>query len=382
MQRLKGILRKAIYGLIHICSYRKTILFESMPDCSDNTKAVFDEMVRRGINRKYDLVWILHSDNTPQETIPHVRYVAPSEKGRKYRLRNMCLFARAKCMLCCNGFLYPVLKRQKAYFLSHGTPIKSVRKYYNIPTMINHCLAASEDSARILAYESKYPLEQMFVLGYPRNDVFSQVPRQIKTMLNTECSHIVVWYPTYRQHKNGKTTGSKNTLPIIHDSALAKRLNAYACEKNILVVLKPHFAQDLSYVKELGLSNIRLIDDSFFANNHISSYEFVAACDGLITDYSSIYYDYTLADKPVAVVWEDIEEYRNDPGFAVDVDNYLKGAQKIYTIDQFEAFLNDVVSGVDVLQEDRREIRDLLNYATDGQNSKRVVDYIVATSKL
>ena len=70
----------------------------------------------------------------------------------------------------------------------------------------------------------------------------------------------------------------------------------------------------------------------------------LAGSDALITDYSSVYYDYTLHDKPIAVVWEDIEDYKRFPGFAVDLSDYLKGAEKIYKIDELCGFVESVAN--------------------------------------
>ena len=267
-------------------------------------------------------------------------------------------------------------------FLSHGTPIKYVRDNYNVPDSINYCVSASEEVAGIIAFQSRFPEERMVSLGYPRNDVFSEEIKDVKALLNTKNDKIIVWYPTFRQHKCGRKTAASKTLPVIHDSTLAKRLNSYAAENNVLIVLKPHFAQDLSYVKDLGLSNIRIIYDDFFEENQISSYGFLNGCDAMITDYSSVYFDYTLADKPIGAVWEDIDEYRQNPGFAIDIDYYMQGAEKIYEIEQFEAFIKNVAVGNDLLREQRRMIRDLVNYSTDGKNTQRVVDFIVQKANL
>jgi CDP-glycerol glycerophosphotransferase (TagB/SpsB family) len=97
----------------------------------------------------------------------------------------------------------------------------------------------------------------------------------------------------------------------------------------------------------------------------------------MITDYSSIYFDYLLADKPVAVTWDDLEEYRKDPGFAVDLDVYMNGAVKVYNVEELISFVRDVAAGRDTLKAERRVIRDTVNYSTDGKNTERVVDFIL-----
>lgn len=56
------------------------------------------------------------------------------------------------------------------------------------------------------------------------------------------------------------------------------------------------------------------------------------SCDTLIADYSPIYYDYTLCDKPIALIREDYKEYKNSVGFADGCEEFLNGGEKIYTL--------------------------------------------------
>jgi CDP-glycerol glycerophosphotransferase (TagB/SpsB family) len=130
------------------------------------------------------------------------------------------------------------------------------------------------------------------------------------------------------------------------------------------------------------LDNIVLINDEFFVKSKITSYEFVGSCDALITDYSSIYYDFTLRDKPVAAIWEDIEDYRRNPGFAVDVDFYMKGAEKIYTVEDFIAFIQRVGNGEDILKDERNKIKTMVNEFEDGESTKRVAEFVIEKAGL
>jgi len=58
-------------------------------------------------------------------------------------------------------------------------------------------------------------------------------------------------------------------------SSYPKIKNVKLLSKKSLIVLKLHFVQDVSYVKDLGMSNIRFINDEFYVDNKISSYEFI-----------------------------------------------------------------------------------------------------------
>lgn len=378
----KVAIKQMLGQLLCLFSKREFIIFESVPDFSDNAYPVFAELLKKGFDKKYTFVWSCSQHATLPGNPKNIRYIYPKDKNIFQKLRTAYYMANAKCMICCNRFLLPWRKTQQSFFLAHGTPIKSVRNYYNLPDSITHCLSTSPALAELTAYQHRFDPKKVFSLGYPRNDVLTQPPADVKKLLQTDCSKVIVWYPTFRQHHNGLTAGSGKALPVIHDTQAATVLNQWAKEMDVLLVLKPHFAQDVTEIKDLNLSNIRFIDDSFFTKNSITSYHFVAGCDALISDYSSVYFDFTLCDKPVGLVWEDLEEYRKNPGFSLDIEEFGKGGVKIYNLEDFKTFLQQVAEGNDICREERRKLRDIVNYAADGHNTQRVTDYIVQQADL
>lgn len=363
---------------------KNIIVFESVPDLSDNTKAVFDEFLKRNFNKKYKLIWLVEKKSKQYPKIKNVKYFNNNlNKSVLDKLYRMKINYSAKCFISCNRCLTPTRDGQTSFYLTHGTPIKSVRKFYSVPESVNYTIVGSKNVEKLYAYEKHINEEKVIGLGYSRNDELTNRKIDLKKILDTECEKIIVWYPTYRQNKNYNGIVLKvPALPLLDDEEKAKELNDYARNCNTLIVAKPHFAQDISCIKKLNLSNIRLIDDKFFIENKISSYNFVGNCDALLTDYSSIYYDFTLCDKPIGVIWSDINEYSENPGFAVDLNFYLKGAVKIYDIEDYKKFIYNVSKNIDDLKKDRNEIKDFVNYSSDGKNSERVVDFIVEKAKL
>jgi len=371
--------KQAVKWLIAHLPGKKAVVFESIPDFSDNTRAVFEEMVRRGLDKKYDFYWWVTKKGAALPEYPNVKYLyADSGLAKK---RFLWVTFRAKALICCNNFLQERHPWQKAFYLTHGTALKGLKDYH-VPEGVSYMLVASEHVRPTMARDFHMDMDAVHALGYPRNDVLTQPGQDLKKLFPGDFRKVVVWYPTFRQHKNGLKTGTVNALPVLHDAAAAVALNAAARETGVLIVVKPHFAQDLSYIKEYDLSHIVFIDDSFFVTHHISSYEFVGSCDGLITDYSSIFFDYLLCDKPVAVIWEDIEDYRKNPGFAMDPEASMRGSHKIYTLEDFQQFLRSVAAGEDPCRQERREQNLLMNFASDGRNSRRVTDFIIEKANL
>lgn len=374
-------LKKIIKKLLSFFPVKKLIVFESIPNLSDNTKAVFDEMIKRNMNNTYKMIWIVSGECAEMPNMKNVYYCNKSLKFYKYKLLYYRIFAKA--FICCNEFITALRKGQTSFYLTHGTCIKSVYNYYNVPANVDYMIVDGKDTREVMAYELRFPVEKTVALGYPRNDILINTNRDIKPLFpGYNFEKVVVWYPTFRQHKNGSQNASSHALPILHDEEQALKLNELAKNNKALIVLKPHFAQDVSKIKACNLSNIVFIDDEFFVKNNITSYEFIGNSDALITDYSSVYYDYLLCDKPIGLVWEDYEEYKKSVSFAVDMERIMKAGEKIYNLADFGSFLENLSAGNDTLKNERAEISAWANYSKDGKSSQRAVDYIIEKAGL
>ena len=110
-------------------------------------------------------------------------------------------------------------------------------------------------------------------------------------------------------------------------------------------------------------------------------YPILKYSDGLITDYSSIYFDYLLLDKPILYYIPDIEEYESqDRGFYEPYENLTAG---IYakTEDELLKGLTDIINGVDNYKEKRKALRDRMFVYQDGNNCKRNLKFIKGLEK-
>ncbi|MCB1195993.1 CDP-glycerol glycerophosphotransferase family protein, partial [bacterium] len=142
--------------------------------------------------------------------------------------------------------------------------------------------------------------------GYPRNDSFFMphdtsfpLAQQLQLLKKEQCS-IGIYMPTHRQE-------GKSEIFSLFYSALPQ-LNKTLKQLNTALFVKLHFYHNQSTGTEqtVSFSNIFFIKDEDI-NQDI--YNLLPYTDFLITDYSSIYFDYLLTDKPIIFTPFDIQEY-------------------------------------------------------------------------
>lgn len=378
---LKQIIAKIADKVTDLLPVKKLILFESSPDYSDNTKAVFDEMLKRGVNDNFKLVWAcekVESIDYLQEKFKDVNNVdfiyIWSRKLKYYYSKTAC------CFIVCNRFIEKQKKEQYYIYLEHGCAIKNTAKTYYIPKKCGDC-DITLFSEYLIPFEAKNLRcneNQFKVLGFPRNDVlFDKNKLDLKMLfVDKNFDKCIYWMPTYRQHKCVDMVHSNIAMPILYNENIAAQVNKCAEQNGVLIVVKPHPAQDLSKIQKLDLTNLVFINDDFFRKNDIDNYRFLSNCDALITDYSSVYYDYLLCNKPIGLCWDDFDEYSRREGFRVDPQLIFKGGIKIYSATDMCSFIRDVAKGIDTLCRERNEIKNIIHNYSDGNSTKRVTDYI------
>ena len=382
MAKLKQLVISAAKGIVSIFPARNIIILQTCPPFTDNTMAVFNEMLKRGLNKKYKIVWTRVDKTKPLPQWENVYFLDENRAFDNFLLFYYRKFA--KCLISCNGFLSTFRKGQTSFYITHGTPVKSVASYYNIPDNVDYILVDGEGTRPITAHELKGDVNKCFALGYPRNDILSTSNIDLHTLFpENPDDKIIIWYPTFRQHSNGLVSfRDDKAIPMLHDTKIANELNEIAKKHKVLLVLKPHFAQDVSKIKACNLSNIKFINDQFYVDNNIMPYEFIANTDALISDYSSVYFDYLVCNKPIGLVWEDYEDYKNTVDFAIDMDFCMKGGEKIYDLADFESFIKNVSENNDVLKSERADVMKWACYKEIGGAAARVTDFIVEKAKL
>ena len=99
--------------------------------------------------------------------------------------------------------------------------------------------------------------------------------------------------------------------------------------------------------------------------------DILPAADILITDYSSIIFDWLLLDRPIIYYVYDKDDYAGDRGMYYPFDEYIYGA-----VCQTEDELIDAVSKADMMDAKRSAFREKFMSACDGHATERVAALI------
>ena len=122
--------------------------------------------------------------------------------------------------------------------------------------------------------------------GYPRTDLMFKTKldkADFKKQLHlSQDKKVILYAPTYRGEFSDPTD-ENNTIEMLLDQLIVK----YSHEYNVLY--KGHYFKNTSF-KELNIIHI---------SNHIDSNELLSIVDILITDYSSIAFDFLVMKKPI-----------------------------------------------------------------------------------
>lgn len=227
-------------------------------------------------------------------------------------------------------------------------------------------MAASEKNIEDFNVSMGIPKERFYITGYPRNDTFVTKPEStaignLRKLYSG--ARIIMYMPT---HRNFGAESISIEVFLWLDKELA--------DNNLVMVYKPHF-HELKHVMhyESKFHNIVLAKDQ---NVWGDPYEYIHDVDLLISDYSSIIYDFLCSGKPIVLYNYDLEKYKtNDSGLC----DYYESIPLGPFCNSWSEVMKNVVLLLenDTWQERRKKARGIFHPFDDGCNSERVFNTVV-----
>ena len=253
-------------------------------------------------------------------------------------------------------------KKRLIINLWHGVPLKKIalldpnlkkaaRIYFKKIFSENYTciLTTSHELIPLMARSFAVSEDKIKVWGQPRNDglfqkndcheilgqLFPDLPEYTKTVL---------YAPTFRDY------GQVQLFPFKDFDQ--KQLEAFLEEKNMLLFIRTHVAEQGSAAPYLG-KRIR-----FLGNEQAEDVTGILNIfDCLITDYSSIYIDYLLTDKPMIFLPYDRQQYLDGRGMNFDYDDVTPGPKP----ETFNDFLDALSPKEDFWKSERTRVNRLFN---------------------
>lgn len=342
-------------------------------------------------------VWLSESGETVQK-IRNLGFPAEktsSIKGIYYRLRAGFYFYN--CSIKDIGF--SLSKKAVCVNLWHGIPLKKIESDQEKPSVKGKTIsekAMADWFLRIfdprfcfrdsyVLSSSRYVTEKYFLsafrkeaeffveVGYPRTDIFFKAADEMEQFVRLyeadlysligevkKFDKVFLYAPTWRDTEVDFIEMSGLDLQAVND--WLESVNS--C---MLVKLHPYTKIDLSDLKCGQFSNIKLVDQMVDLN------PLLYYADVLITDYSSVYFDFLLMDRPIIY-------------FSFDIEDYIEKCRDLY--EPYESFTpgikvttcHELIQAMktaddDGLSSERHELRKLIWGGYSGEASKSLTSW-------
>jgi len=323
------IFYKIISSLFSLIPTRRIIVFCSNPDFSDNSYAVCKYLASKGYDSNYYFYWLI--DDTERKTSIEEALCKGNIKSRvahRKSLYGFWLFLRSRYIFSTHGIFDKITLCQqsdKHICLWHGMPLKKIGAMIDGQTPCapncNITIATSHYFQKKMEKAFNLPKDKVVVTGQPRCDLLYEATDWFeKEGINRSKYHkIGIWMPTFRKSIKGsiRVDGiyKENAISFLNKNQLSD-LNSFLKDNSTLLLIKIHPMDALQNEIFPKFDNIIIIYPQDFTSQ---LYPLLGNCDFLLTDYSSVFVDYELLNKPIGFVMNDIEAYNQSRG--LDLDN-------------------------------------------------------------
>jgi len=358
----------------------------------DNSKLLFEYLVSH--SNKVECCWLTNSLRVYKQLKVNKLPVALSWslKGvRKLYQAKVGVYSNTLRDISFEPLFVP--RRLKLVLLRHGKSVKRVvyaikdfekkEKPYRLLTFnkeysqVAFTISTSPLVSNMTEECMRIGIDKHKATGYPRYDLMLKEFKANKdfttTLNNKEYDHIILYAPTWRN-------GLKETKFFPFSDFNPKELIDILKINNAIIIIRPHvndliiFPKITKYLEELEvISKGKIFLDSH--NQFPDLYELLPCITILFSDYSSIYHDFLLLNRPMFFIPYDYDWFNEQFGFLYNYREELPGGE-IISAQSMMSHLKDVFDGKDIFKQKREELRDKLHTYKDSNSSQRVASEI------
>lgn len=405
-QFLRSLLRQLVYikkSIIYkkYCKKNnvddKTIIFESFMgrSYSDNPRALYEEMITSKKFDNYKFIWCFKHPEEKADIEELKRAKIVKYNSKEY----FEAYSKARYFISNSRIPEAIKPREGQEYIQtwHGTPLKRLgydlqneggnalnslkdmrKKYKDDAVRYSYMLSPSkfctEKFTSCFNLKENNPECKIIEEGYPRNDFLSNYTdddiKRIKETLgieNLKNKKIILYAPTWRDNQHTSGVGYTYKADVDFDLLQKELGNDY------IILFRAHYfvANSFDFEKYKGFI--------FDVSHYESINDLYVVSDMLITDYSSVFFDYAILKRPIIFYMYDLEAYRDDiRGFYIDLKE-LPGE----IVQKEEELVKNIkeINPKTFYDKRYKAFNDKFNYLDDGNVSERVIQRIINSER-
>ena len=349
-----GTLRVVLRLLCPVVPQTRSVLVAASPETEGNGVEAARALVRRYDGR---VVWLREGGALSEE----VRALA--EQGMalvpKASLAGLWAYLRSEAVLFTHG-LYGSPRpcaRKPVVNLFHGDGPKDVTPGRDVGALLasTYLVGSTSMFSPMQAAAFGVPPERVLLTGNPRTDQLWRPASADQLRRLGIVEPFVVWMPTFRRARPVGAVrvrpGDERAAAADDGSAELEVLLGGLRERGVQLVVKPHPMDADRRRRPEAVT----LDEDDLVRAGVSLYALLGASSGLVTDYSSVWVDYLLLDRPLAFLVPDRASY-DRVLHPADVLDWVPGEVVDRSDRPFETFLADLDSGGRAGAAGRREV--------------------------
>jgi len=341
-----------------------------------NSRQLFEHACR---TEGWDPYWF----STSRSVLATVEAAHPGRAVRATSPRALLLGVRARAVLVSHsrrdvGLLgYSGLRR--FIQLTHGVGPKTMGYAKRDPDVASldretrtyaHVVCSSSFEATFWERGYHVPLTDIWPIGVPRNDLLVEPADPALAEAHPVLrGRVVLYAPTFR---DWAVLEDYLPIPGMDAGALVALLERH----DATLLIRPHYYEAdaaRATIDRVGSPRVQAAGDGIFGNTN----ELLKHVDVLVTDYSSIYTDFLLLDRPVIFNPVDLAAYEGARGFFFRYADHTPGP-KTTTEADFLAALDQALGGEDTHRAERAAARALFFEHPDGGARDRILARVAA----
>lgn len=361
---------------------KEYIVFECESDFADNPRTFYEYLLKSGFTDKHKIIWLVKNVDYCLSKFAHknVVFIDRCNKSIKNVVRLNYFLSVSKWFIFSHPYWFTDWREgQIVIHTTHSVAQLKGKGQKFQKKIFDYVMACSEYGSKIKQEILYVRPEYIICTGMPRIDLmFESVCCKSNLIENYDNEKLIVSMETFKQATYWSDSDHVDSyaINVINNETDLLDFDEFLGKNKCKMIIKIHHLQDLSFLKTVELKNIYYLTDEDLFYKDIQVNTLLTNADILLTDYSSVFYDYLLVDRPIGFLLGDFESYSR--GFVMDDPLSEMPGEKIYNIESLKSFITSSINGKDEFAEDRKLIRDKVFQYQDNNNCQRLYQWMIS----